>query len=137
MLVSDGADNSFIDGHTLWLIGRYFNSALAGGDELQLIGYDTVDSEQISSFFDISDPAVEFAYSLSGLDIDFTKITSIRFEIRGTNDNFIDELRIARSYAEVARGPRSAIIPEPPTCLLMVLGFGLLALARSSGFLRS
>ncbi len=29
-LITDGADNSFSDGQTLWLIGRYFNSAVSG-----------------------------------------------------------------------------------------------------------
>lgn len=107
-LVANGADNSFVNGQTLFFVGRYFNSETANGDLLELIGYDVEDSVVLPTGFDPTDPNAEFTYGLSDLDIDFAKITAITFLIRGTMNNFIDELRIGSTYASV-------IIPEPGT----------------------
>jgi hypothetical protein len=117
---SDSQSPGFVDGQTLWLIGRYQNSAAAGGDTLDLIGYDTADAEAIATTFDPLDPSADLALSIGGLDIDFALLTTIRFDLRGTNDNFIDELRVGDSYASVA-------VPEPASALL--LGLGLVGLA--------
>ena len=46
---------------------------------------------------------------------------SITFTIRGENDNFVDELRIGTSYADV--------VPEPGTALLLAAGLCGLATA--------
>lgn len=127
-LEAEGADGSFIDGQTLWLIGRYFNSATPGGDTLELVGYDTAVAQAISPTFDRADANAQFAYLLDGLDIDLAQITQIEFTIRGTSNNFIDELRIGESYADVA-------VPEPVA--LVVLGVGFVAVAvRRGGKLR-
>ena len=124
-LVSDGADNSFIDGHTLLLIGRYLDSPALDGDILQLIGYDTADAVVLPSSFDPTDPNLEFAYELAGLDIDFAQITSISFTIRGANNNFIDELRIGSTWADV--------IPEPATASLLALGLVAMGVGARAG----
>ena len=49
---------------------------------------------QVSSSFNVSDPNAQFAFSLSGLNIDFAAISSLRLEVRGDLNNFLDELRI-------------------------------------------
>jgi hypothetical protein len=113
-LVAAGADNAFSNGDTLLLLGRYLNSAAPDGDTLHLIGYDTADSDLLPLTFDPTDPNAEFAYSLTGVDIDLTKITSIHFRIRGNDNNFIDELRIGSTYADV--------IPEPMAAALYTIG---------------
>jgi hypothetical protein len=114
-LIADGADGSFSNGQTLWLIGRYFNSAQPGGDALELAGYDTAIAQAIPPAFDLADPNAQFAFSLAGLDIDFARITSLRFEVRGGNDNFLDEVRIGSTYAAVT-------VPEPVTIVLLLIG---------------
>jgi hypothetical protein len=113
-LVASGADGSFASGDTLLLVGRYFNSSAVDGDVLELIGYDTADADVLPANFDPTDPNAEFAFALSGLDIDFARISSITFTIRGDDNNFIDELRIGSSYASV--------IPEPARAALALLG---------------
>lgn len=119
-LIASGADNAFADGQTLLLIGRYVNSADAGQDTLELIGYDTAASHLLPPFFDPLDPNAQFYYALTPTDIDFGRITSIQFAIRGDGNNFIDELRIGSSYA--------AVVPEPSTYVLLAMGLiGLLA----------
>lgn len=90
--VNASMSGGFQDGQTLWLIGRYQNSALAAGDSLDLIVYDTADADALSNTFDPFDASAELALSISGLDIDFELLTAIRFNLRGTDDNFIDEL---------------------------------------------
>lgn len=110
-LEADGADNSFVDGRTYWLIGRYINSPDADGDMAQLMGYDTTTTATIPDTFDPADPDAVFSYSLDGLDIDLTQITTLRFTIRGDNNNFLDELRIGRTYTDVAG------VPEPTAAL--------------------
>jgi hypothetical protein len=117
-LIADGADDAFVDGHTVLLIGRYLNSTSAGGDRLELLVYDTTDSESIPPTFDPSSPGREFAFALSGLDIDLGRITSIRFTIRGDANNFIDELRIGSTYA--------AVVPEPGVATLLLSGLAAL-----------
>jgi hypothetical protein len=112
--VSKGADNSFSDGQTLWLIGRYVNNAGLGNDSLQLLGYDTTVAQAISPSFDVSDPNAQFAFSLFGLDINFAKISSLRFEVRGDDNNFLDEVRIGSTYAAVTT-------PEPASVVLLLL----------------
>lgn len=119
-LVADGADGAFGDGDVLLLIGRYVNAAAPGGDRLDLIGYDVADPDVLPPTFDPNDPQAEFAFSLSDLDIDLAKISSITFTIRATANNGIDELRIGDSYASV-------VVPEPGT--LAALGLGLAGLA--------
>jgi hypothetical protein len=114
VLRADGADNSFSDGQTLWLIGRYFNSADSGADALELVGYDTAVAQTVSPNFNLADPNARFAFSLSGLDIDFALISSLRFEIRGDGNNFIDELRIGSTYSAVAT-------PEPASVVHLLL----------------
>ncbi|HJQ78553.1 MAG TPA: hypothetical protein VJ828_01290 [Lacipirellulaceae bacterium] len=121
-LISDGADQSFADGDTLLVVGRYFNSAAAGGDRLDLIGYDTADADMLPLSFDPTDPNAEFAYDLENLDINFEKITSITFTIRGNDNNFIDELRIGTTY--------TAVIPEPGAPALFVIAGCFAALLK-------
>jgi hypothetical protein len=113
-LIAEGADNSFSDGQTLWLIGRYFNSAESGSDTLQLLGYDTAVAQAVSPSFDLLDPNAQFAFSLTGLDINFAEIFSLRFEVRGDDNNFLDELRIGSTYSEVTT-------PEPASVVLLLL----------------
>ncbi|HEY3395184.1 MAG TPA: hypothetical protein VGK58_20960, partial [Lacipirellulaceae bacterium] len=125
-LITAGTDPSFADGDTLLLIGRYINSAVPDGDRLDLIGYDTADPDVLPLSFEPTDPNAEFAYELENLDIDFEKITSITFTIRGDDNNFIDELRIGSSY--------SAIIPEPAAATLFVIAASL---AGAVGLCRS
>jgi hypothetical protein len=124
-LIAAGASPSFVNGDTLLLVGRYVNSAAADGDRLDLIGYDTADFDMLPLSFEPTDPNAEFAYELENLDINFAKITSITFTIRGDNNNFIDELRIGTTY--------SAVIPEPAAPLLLLISgcvFGVLRLGR-------
>jgi hypothetical protein len=122
--IAEGADNSFSDGQTLWLVGRYFNSAVSGADALELVGYDTAVPQTVSSSFDLSDPNAQFAFSLTGLDIDFSAISSLRFEVRGDNDNFLDELRIGSTYSSVA-------IPEPVSVIIALTGVFAVVLCRA------
>jgi hypothetical protein len=112
-LIADGADQSFVDGDTLLLVGRYVNSAATGGDRLDLIGYNTADADILPLSFEPTDPNAEFAYDLENLDINFEQITSITFTIRGNDNNFIDELRIGTTY--------TAVIPEPGAPALFVI----------------
>ena len=125
-LLADGESGSFADGDTLLLIGRYLNGAAADGDLLQLLGYDTADADVLPASFDFADPAAEFAYELRDLDIDLARISSVTFTIRGTDDNAIDELRVARTYA--------ALLPEPGPVLLLLVAAGASGLrGRRSG----
>jgi hypothetical protein len=126
-LIAAGEDNAYEDGQTLWLIGRYFNSGEPMGDELQLVGYDTALAQSIAPSFDLADPHAHLAYSLDGVDIDSTRISSLRFEIRGSSDKFLDELRIGTTYAAVA-------VPEPATCVLLTLSLGALGWTVRSPF---
>jgi hypothetical protein len=123
-LIADGADQSFANGDTLLLVGRYINSAAAGGDRLDLIGYDTADADILPLSFTPSDPNAEFAYALADRDINFSKITSVTFTIRGNDNNFIDELRIGTTY--------TAVIPEPSAAALFAASCvaGLLRMGR-------
>ncbi len=117
-LISDGADGSFTDGHTYWLIGRYFNSPTAEGDILQLVGYDVSEPDAISTEFDINDPAAEFGFSLDAFDIDLAQVTSLVFSARGDANNHLDEFRLGRSYADVTA------IPEPGSFAAGMLAAG-------------
>jgi hypothetical protein len=122
-LVANGPDNAFVDGHTVLLVGRYVSSSAPDGDRLDLLVYDAIDAESLAGGFDLADPAAELAISLTGLDVDLARIDSITFQIRGTNDNFIDELRIGTAYGDV--------VPEPGTALLLAAGLcGLAAAGR-------
>ncbi len=124
-LIAAGADASFSDGQTLLLIGRYVNSASAGADTLELIGYDTAQPHVLPSVFDPDDPNAQFHFALEPRDIDFADIASLTFTIRGDSNNFIDELRIGSTYA--------AVVPEPTTALLLFAGLaslGVLARGR-------
>lgn len=114
-LVAASADQSFQDGQTLWLVGRYVNDPTVGGDSLELLGYDTAVAITIGPSFDFADPNAQFAYALTGLDINFVKMTSLRVEVRGQNDNFLDEVRVSRTFG-------AAAVPEPGGALLMVIG---------------
>jgi hypothetical protein len=121
--VANGPDDAFVDGHTVLLVGRYLNASALDGDRLDLLVYDTIDAEALAPTFDLSDPAAEVVISLTGLDIDLGRIDSITFGIRGTNDNYIDELRIGTTYGDV--------VPEPGTALLLAAGLcGLAAAGR-------
>jgi hypothetical protein len=123
--VAAGADQSFVDGQTLLLVGRYVNSAAAAGDRLDLVGYDTADADLLPLSFNPSDPNAEFAYALTNRDINFEKISSITFTIRGDGNNFIDELRIGPTY--------NAVIPEPAAPALFLLAgciAGLISVCR-------
>jgi hypothetical protein len=117
-LRADGASLAFDSGQTLFLVGRYTNSAAAGGDRLDLIGYDTNLAFALPSAFDPADANAQFAYALAGLDIDLAQITSVTFTIRGTANNFIDELRIGETYAVVA-------VPEPHAWVLLLVGLAI------------
>jgi hypothetical protein len=119
-LLADGADNAFTDGATLLLVGRYVNSAAPDGDTLDLIVYDTSAATVLPTSFDPTDPNAAFAFELAGLDIDLARITSIAFTIRGADNNFIDELRIGTTYADV--------VPEPAAAALLGLGLSGLGL---------
>ena len=127
MLVAVGEDGAFTSGQTLLLVGRYLNSAAAGGDRLDLVGYDTADAITLPASFDPGDPSAQFAYELAGLDIDFAKITSITFRIRANDNNFIDELRIGRTYGDV-------LIPEPCAAVLAWLGGMIWILQHRGGW---
>ncbi|HEX5067528.1 MAG TPA: PEP-CTERM sorting domain-containing protein [Myxococcota bacterium] len=118
--VSAGADRSFTNGQVLFLFGRYQNGAAAQGDRLDLVGYETNAVTQIPGSFDPSDPAAQFRFSLTGVDIDMTRIDAVRFEIRGSANNFIDELRVGTTYADV--------VPEPAAAPLLLLGLAGFAL---------
>ena len=111
-----GVSGAFSDGQTLLLIGRYNNSAIALGDRLELLGYDTASSHPLPPSFDPADPNALLYQELAGVDIDLARISSVRFEIRGDDNNYIDELRIGSTLADVAP------IPEPQAWLLMACG---------------
>jgi hypothetical protein len=119
---STGANDAFANGDTLLLVGRYENAAAPGGDVLELIGYDTADADRLPQRFDPADPNAEFAFRRDGLDVNLARVTSIRFQLRGAGNNFVDEFRAGTSYADV--------VPEPGTAAL--LGSGLAALALRS-----
>jgi hypothetical protein len=116
-----GDDQAFANGQTLLLIGRYNNSALALGDRLELLGYDTAASHPLPEAFDPDDPNTVLYQELDGVDIDLERISSLRFTIRGDDNIFIDELRIGSTLADVAP------IPEPHTWLLMLCGIAVAA----------
>lgn len=115
-----GTDDAFADGDTLFLVGRYHNGSAPGGDSLSLIGYDTSYDTTLPDFFDPFGIDRDFSIVLADFDIDMERITSLEFTIRGSGDNFIDELRIGSTY-------ESVVVPEPGTGLL--LGVALLGLA--------
>jgi len=118
-----GDENAFDDGQTLLLIGRYNNSAAALGDRLELLGYDTAASHELPTSFDPSDPDSVLYQELAGVDIDLMRISSLRFTVRGIDNNFIDELRIGSTLADVAP------IPEPHAWLLLTCGLATAAAA--------
>lgn len=118
LLATSGSLGSFSDGQTLLLIGRYSNSAAALGDRLELLGYDTSASHPMPASFVAGDPNAVVSQTLDGVDIDLARISSLRFSIRGSDNNYIDELRIGSTLADVAP------IPEPQAWLLMLCGFG-------------
>jgi len=118
--VSAGADGSFTNGQVLFLFGRYQNGATPLGDRLDLVGYETNAVTQIPGGFDPTDPAAQFRFSLTGVDIDMTRIDAVRFEIRGSANNFIDELRVGTTYADV--------VPEPAAAPLLLGGLVCVAL---------
>jgi hypothetical protein len=120
--VANGADQAFTDGQTLFLIGRYTNSATANADLVELIGYDIADADILPAAFNPADPNAEFSYSIGNLNINLAKISEITFTIRGDANNFIDELRIGSTYA--------AIVPEPGTIGILLIGLAGLAIAR-------
>jgi hypothetical protein len=122
-LVAGGADGSFVDGSTLFLIGRYINAAAADGDQLQLIGYSTAEAHVLPAAFDPADPQAEFSYGHDGLDIDMTAVTSITFTIRGDGNNFIDELRVGTAYADI-------VVPEPAAIAVIWPGLAIVAFRR-------
>lgn len=116
-------DSPFVDGRTLLMMWRYSNATAAQADSLELIGYDTAVPAVLPPAFDPGDPQKAFHLAARGVDIDLTQVSSISFEIRGADNNFIDELRIGSSYADVAA------IPEPHTWLLMVGGIAATAVS--------
>jgi hypothetical protein len=120
--VGPGADNAFSDGQTLFLFGRYQNGAAPQSDRLDLVGYDTASAIQLPAIFDPADPAAQLRFTLADATLDFTQITAVRFTIRGTSNNFIDELRVGTSYGDV--------VPEPSAAPLCLLGLAGLALRR-------
>jgi hypothetical protein len=124
-LVSHAVGGAFTGGQTLLLVGRYQNSAAPDGDTLDLIVYDTADADTLPTSFDPTDPNRELALQVAGLDIDFAKIASIEFTIRGDDNNFIDELRIGTTYASV-----TGVVVEPGAVSMLLLGFGGIASAR-------
>jgi hypothetical protein len=119
-----GDDRAFDNGQTLLLIGRYNNSALASGDRLELLGYDTAANHALPGAFDPNDPNTVLYQELDGIDIDLERISSLRFAIRGDDNNFIDELRIGSTLADVAP------VPEPRTWLLVLCGIAAVAGTR-------
>jgi hypothetical protein len=130
-LTTAGSDRAFTNGQTLLLMGRYNNSPAALGDRLELLGYDTAASHALPASFDPSDPNTILYQELDEVDIDLTRISSLRFTLRGSDNNFIDELRIGSTLADVAP------IPEPHTWLLMLCGIaGVAAAVRRRAALR-
>ena len=122
-VVSGGRDQAFTNGQTLLLIGRYNNSAVAGKDRLELLGYDTAASHALPVEFQPADPNAVLYQELADADIDLARISSLRFEIRGSDNNYIDELRIGSTLADVAP------VPEPQTWLMMLCGLAAGAVA--------
>jgi hypothetical protein len=128
---TEGSDRAFTNGQTLLLIGRYNNSPAALGDRLELLGYDTAASHPLPASFDPGDPNTILYQELEEVDIDLTRISSLRFTVRGSDNNFIDELRIGSTLADVTP------IPEPHTWLLMLCGMaGVTAAVRWRVMLR-
>jgi hypothetical protein len=123
-LIADRIDQAFTDGDVLFVIGRYVNSASALGDTLELIAYDTADADVLPNAFTPGDPNAEHAFLVDELDIDLGSIGAATFSIRGTGNNFVDELRIGTSYADVA-------LPEPSAGLLLGAAVASSALARA------
>lgn len=124
-LFTAGADQSFIDGQSMLLIGRYINGALPQSDSVELVGYDTAQQHALPVSFEAIDPNRAFLYRLDGLDIDLTRVSTVSFAIRGTDNNHIDEFRLGSAYADVA------LVPEPGVWLLMLLGIaGVVTTAR-------
>ncbi len=119
LVATAGSMGTFSDGQTLLLIGRYENGANPLGDRLELLGYDTAASHVLPATFDPADPNVTLYQNLDEIDIDLSRVSSIRFTIRGDDNNYIDELRIGSSFADVAA------IPEPHAWLLMLCGMGV------------
>lgn len=128
-LIASG-NGSFVDGQTLWLVGRYFNSPLPGDDALELLGYDTGLAQALAPSFDLDDPNAQFALSLANRDIDLGTISSVGFEIRGDNNNFIDEFRIGQTFTDVTAAAPAAVIPEPGSAALLLVGVGLIGWSR-------
>jgi hypothetical protein len=125
-LVAAGPDGAFVSGQTLFLVGRYLNAAAPGADRLDLLAYDTADADALPPVFDPGDPGVDLAIALSNLDVDFARISSLTFTIRGNDNNYIDELRIGSNYG--------AVVPEPSTGALLLVGvLGLAARAHRAG----
>jgi hypothetical protein len=120
-VVSGGNDQAFTNGQTLLLIGRYNNSAVPGKDRLELLGYDTAASHALPAEFLPADPNAVLYQELADADIDLARISSLRFEIRGSDNNYIDELRIGTTLADVAP------VPEPQTWLMMLCGLAAVA----------
>ncbi len=109
---TDIIGEAFEDGDTLFYVGRYVNSGSPGGDTMDMLVYDTADSITLPETFDLQDPNAIAVLGLSDLDIDLPVISAVSFYLRG-EDNFVDELRVGRTYADV--------VPEPSA------GAGLLA----------
>ena len=129
---ANGLDGSFTDGQTFYIIGRYTNSLDPNGDSFEIIGYDTADAEPAPTIFDPNDTNAEFTFGLTGLDVDLTSISSIRFETRGDDNNFADELRISDGAPEPSPIPAlgirgSLLLP----LLVVVAGFSVLRRPRA------
>lgn len=120
-------DSTFSNGQTLLLVGRYTNSPVAADDRLELLGYDTAAAHVLPAAFDPDDPQKLFYSRLDGIDMDFTRVSSLAFTIRGDDNNFIDEVRVGRTFADVT------LVPEPGSWVLLLsglTGIGCAARAR-------
>ncbi|MGH8666994.1 MAG: hypothetical protein ACREUX_22260 [Burkholderiales bacterium] len=85
------------------------------------LGCDTGASHALPADFDPNDPNTILYQELDEVDIELTRISSLRFTIRGSDNNYIDELRIGSTLADVAP------IPEPHTWLLMLCAIAAVA----------